>query len=83
MIRTQIQLTEQQAHTLKELSHRENASVAELTRRAIDYWLGASARIPRMAQSAMMTTWRRRTAHGHLHRHIGHLRPAGRKRQEP
>ena len=39
MIRTQIQLTEQQANALKELAHRENASIAELTRRAIDYWL--------------------------------------------
>lgn len=46
MIRTQIQLTEQQAHTLKELSHRENASIAELTRRAIDYWLEAVALAP-------------------------------------
>ncbi|PKO22874.1 MAG: CopG family transcriptional regulator [Chloroflexi bacterium HGW-Chloroflexi-1] len=39
MIRTQIQLTEQQTNALKELAHRENASIAELTRRAIDYWL--------------------------------------------
>jgi hypothetical protein len=39
MIRTQVQLTEQQARTLKELAHRENKSVAELTRQAIEYWL--------------------------------------------
>jgi hypothetical protein len=39
MIRTQIQLTEDQAATLKELAHRENISIAELTRQAIDYWL--------------------------------------------
>ena len=39
MIRTQIQLTEDQAATLKELAHRENVSIAELTRQAIDHWL--------------------------------------------
>ena len=49
MIRTQIQLTEQQAHTLKELAHRENASIAELARRAIDYWLEAAATAPSAA----------------------------------
>lgn len=39
MIRTQIQLTETQARILKELAHQEGASIAELTRRALDYWL--------------------------------------------
>lgn len=39
MIRTQVQLTETQARILKELAHQENVSVAELTRRALDYWL--------------------------------------------
>lgn len=39
MLRTQIQLTEEQARALKELAHREGKSVAELTRQAIDYWL--------------------------------------------
>ena len=39
MIRTQVQLTEAQAHVLKELAHQEKVSVAELTRRALDYWL--------------------------------------------
>ena len=38
MIRTQIQLTEEQAQALRELAHRENRSVAELTRQAMDYW---------------------------------------------
>jgi len=40
MIRTQIQLTKQQANALKELAHRQHVSIAELTRQTIDYWLG-------------------------------------------
>jgi len=36
MIRTQIQLTEGQARELRELAARENVSVAELIRRAVD-----------------------------------------------
>jgi Ribbon-helix-helix protein, copG family len=46
MIRTQVQLTEEQARALKEIAHRENASVAELTRRAIDQWLQMTSAIP-------------------------------------
>jgi len=36
MIRAQIQLTDEQAETLRRRSRRENISVAELVRRAID-----------------------------------------------
>jgi predicted DNA-binding protein len=36
MIRTQIQLTEQQAERLHEIARREGVSVAELIRRAVD-----------------------------------------------
>lgn len=39
VIRTQIQLTENQARALKDLAPREGKSVAELTRQAIDHWL--------------------------------------------
>ena len=46
MIRTQIQLTEEQARALKEIAHRENASIAELTRRAIDQWLQTINAVP-------------------------------------
>jgi hypothetical protein len=36
MIRTQVQLTEEQADALRRRASRENVSVAELVRRAID-----------------------------------------------
>lgn len=39
MIRTQIQLTEEQAGELKELAGKQNVSMAELIRQAVDYWL--------------------------------------------
>jgi hypothetical protein len=36
MVRTQVQLTDEQAETLRRRSRRENISIAELVRRAID-----------------------------------------------
>ncbi len=39
MIRTQIQLTEEQISKLKRIAGREQKSVAELIRQAIDQWL--------------------------------------------
>lgn len=39
MIRTQIQLTEEQSTTLKKLAEQENVSVAELIRRSVDSYL--------------------------------------------
>jgi ABC-type microcin C transport system duplicated ATPase subunit YejF len=39
MIRTQIQLTEDQSQALKEKAAQENVSMAELIRRAVDLWL--------------------------------------------
>lgn len=36
MVRTQIQLTEEQADTLRELAAKEGASMAELVRQAVD-----------------------------------------------
>jgi len=39
VIRTQVQLTEEQSRALKELALKENVSMAELIRRAVDYWL--------------------------------------------
>jgi len=46
MIRIQIQLTEAQARILKELAHQERVSIAELTRRALDYWLQSMSVMP-------------------------------------
>ncbi|MGH9363573.1 MAG: ribbon-helix-helix protein, CopG family [Thermoanaerobaculia bacterium] len=36
MVRTQVQLTEEQAETLRELAENEGASMAELVRQAVD-----------------------------------------------
>jgi hypothetical protein len=46
MIRTQIQLTDEQARALKELAGRENVSMAELIRQAVDYWLQTVKPVP-------------------------------------
>jgi len=43
MIRMQIQLTEDQARALRELAHQERSSVAELMRRALDFWLAQTS----------------------------------------
>jgi predicted DNA-binding protein len=43
MIRTQIQLTEEQSERLKAIAEQENVSMAELIRRAIDHWLTVAA----------------------------------------
>jgi hypothetical protein len=45
MIRSQVQLTNDQMRALKELAHHENAPVAELIRRAVDYWLRSASPI--------------------------------------
>ena len=39
MIRTQIQLTEEQSNSLKQLAEQDNVSIAELVRRSIDSYL--------------------------------------------
>ena len=39
MIRTQIQLTEEQSQEIKSIAEREDLSMAELIRRAVDDWL--------------------------------------------
>jgi len=45
MIRTQIQLTEEQAHALKDLAAAREVSLAELVRRAVNLLLRSSAYI--------------------------------------
>lgn len=45
MVRTQIQLTDEQARKLKEVAHQRKISMAEATREAIDQWLKATGSI--------------------------------------
>ncbi len=76
MIRTQIQLTEEQAQTLRDLAHRENRSVAELTRQAIDYWLQAAGLVSmdERRRRAMAATGRFRSGRSDISEsHDAHL----------
>ncbi len=45
MIRTQVQLTEQQAEGLRELAHKNNVPIAELIRQAVDDLLHKSGTV--------------------------------------
>jgi hypothetical protein len=45
MVRTQIQLTEEQSNTLKALAAEQMVSVAELIRRSIDMFIRSSGRV--------------------------------------
>ena len=46
MIRTQIQLTEGQARTLKRLARQQQCSVAELIRQSVDLYLANRGELP-------------------------------------
>lgn len=46
MIRTQIQLTEEQAQTLKRLARKQQRSVAELIRQSVDLYLSTTGELP-------------------------------------
>jgi hypothetical protein len=50
MVRTQIQLTEQQSIKLKELAAGQNVSTAEIIRRAVDQFLSTSNHISNAEQ---------------------------------
>jgi hypothetical protein len=45
VIRTQIQFTEQQLQALKSRAARDNLSISELVRRAVDAWVNADQRL--------------------------------------
>ncbi len=47
MIRTQIQLSEEQARALKELAAKYETSMAELIRQAVDEWLRSASSVDR------------------------------------
>ena len=46
MIRTQIQLTEEQSQTLKRLARKQQRSVAELIRQSVDLYLSTTGEVP-------------------------------------
>jgi hypothetical protein len=46
MVRTQIQLTEEQSKALKQLAEKDNISVAELIRRSIDNYILTHVEMP-------------------------------------
>ncbi len=46
MIRTQIQITEGQARTLKRLARQQQCSVAELIRQSVDLYLAKKGELP-------------------------------------
>lgn len=46
MIRTQIQLTQEQARRVKEVAEREEISMAEAIRRAVELWLTTYGDLP-------------------------------------
>jgi hypothetical protein len=52
VIRTQVQLTEEQAHRLKSIAHREGVSVAQVIRTCIDARLGEDAELARRYERA-------------------------------
>lgn len=53
MIRTQLQLSEQQARALRELAARENRSMAELVREALDLLL-SRRRVPTVSREELV-----------------------------
>lgn len=73
MIRTQIQLTEEQTHRLKQAARERGVSMAEMIRRCIDRGLGAEVpdRAARYARAAELVgafddpTGARRVAEAH------------------
>jgi hypothetical protein len=50
MIRTQIQLTEEQSREIRSIAERENTSMANLIRRAVDDWLARYSDTARRAR---------------------------------
>lgn len=55
MVRTQIQLTEEQAARLKELAHAGNESIAAIIRRALDQYLSKQKPSRRMLYRKALT----------------------------
>jgi hypothetical protein len=74
MVRTQIQLTEEQADTLRELAERERVSMAELVRRAVDDLIRRRGEVSREERRhrALAAVGRHRSGLGDLAREHDH-----------
>lgn len=76
MIRTQIQLTEEQSRRVKEAAEREDVSIAEIIRRAVDAWLATHGELSmeekRQRALAVVTEMRGRFRSGHSDISVNH-----------
>ena len=77
MIRTQVQFTEEQIAVLRARAAREEVSVAELVRQAVDAWVATEASASERTSRAVQVTGRFRSGHGDVaRRHDAHLAEA-------
>jgi metal-responsive CopG/Arc/MetJ family transcriptional regulator len=76
MIRTQIQLTEEQSRRVKAVAERENVSMAEIIRRAVDAWLATHGEMSMEEKHrralAVVTEMRGRFRSGHSDISVNH-----------
>jgi len=77
MIRTQVQFTEEQIEALRARAAREEVSVAELVRRAVDAWVATEASTVERARRAAEIAGSFRSGRGDVAgRHDEHLSEA-------
>lgn len=77
MIRTQVQFTEEQIEALRARAAREDVSVAELVRRAVEVWVGTEASWNERKQRAIEVVGRFRSGHDDVaRRHDDYLTEA-------
>jgi hypothetical protein len=77
MVRTQVQFTEVQIEALRARAAREEVSVAELVRRAVETWIATEASWTETRQRALDVAGRFRSGRGDVaRRHDEHLSEA-------
>lgn len=77
MVRTQVQFTEEQLEALRARAAREEVSVSELVRRAVEAWLATEASWSETKQRAMDVAGRFRSGRDDVARdHDDHLAEA-------